>query len=146
MSILSRKETDADLVGAGAGLLVLVRLDVDGIERDSGELRLEECERVGLREDGVRVVDGDVGPEIARVGLLDLVLLIVHPRLELELDVVSACEGTGVQEDLDVRGRHAHGEALEVLDEGGEEHVEGGRVAEAGHHERVDNACDWRMS
>ena len=91
-------------------------------------------------------VDGDVGPEIARVGLLDLVLLIVHPRLELEFDVVSACEGTGVQEDLDVRGRHAHGEALEVLDEGGEEHVEGGRVAEAGHHERVDNAYDWRMS
>ena len=91
-------------------------------------------------------VDGDVCPEIARVGLLDLALLVVRPRLELELDVVSGGEGTGSQEYLDVRGRHAHGEALEVLDEGGEEHVEGGRVAEAGHHERVDNACDWRMS
>ena len=134
-------EANADLVGASAALvLVGVGLDADRVEGDAPELVLDEREDVRLRHDGVRV-HGDVGPEVARVLFLVLALALVLARLQQELDDVAAGEGLEGQEDLHVRGRHADGEGLEVVDVGGEEHVEGGRVLEARTHERVDDAC-----
>jgi urease beta subunit len=86
-------------------------------------------------------VDGNVRPEVACVLLLVLVLALVLARLEPELDSVAAGERLHLQEDSDVRVWHADGEGLELVDVGGEEHVEGRRTLETGRHERVDDTC-----